>query len=197
MGRGYFIMSKVNPLYKTVKILNSDDNLAGLFQYNQFSEQIEFTRDFFLCESQKANMPLIDEDIIQLRYYLSRVHDWEPNKGIVGECCYLLSHQKQYLEFWKVTFSQKGFRNDLFNSLIPIFEEKTNNYLKRFNMECIVKLEGVRKDIGVYIIDKRKKNKKAVEFSTFSGGEKNKISFSCPLITALVPEVVDLMSCIL
>lgn len=96
MGRGYFIMSKVNPLYKTVKILNSDDNLDGLFQYNQFSEQIEFTRDFFLCESQKANMPLIDEDIIQLRYYLSSVHDWEPNKGIVGECCYLISQKKQY-----------------------------------------------------------------------------------------------------
>ncbi len=84
------------PLRKTMGIFTDDLNLSDIFAFNEFSEDIEFINTPEWNPSARNGKTLDDMDIIQLRYYLSRVHNYEPNKYIIGDCCFLLGKRKSY-----------------------------------------------------------------------------------------------------
>lgn len=83
-----------NPLHKTTKIFEIDNKLNNIFIFNQFSEDIEFTEAPIWDDGISIGKSLDDQDITQIRYYLTKVHDIEPPKQIVGETCYLQSKRK-------------------------------------------------------------------------------------------------------
>lgn len=97
-------MGKINPLSKTMKIFQTDAQLFDLIKFNMFSEQIEFTRTPVWDNTVFKDKSLDDEDLTQIKFYLSTIHDWEPSKPIIGETCFLMSKRhayhpvKQYIE---------------------------------------------------------------------------------------------------
>jgi putative DNA primase/helicase len=89
-------MTKMMPLGKTMKFFNVNDNLKSIFVFNEFSEDIEFTKSPTWDSGIQPGKHLDDQDITQIRYYLSTIHDFEPTKQIVGEACFLSSKYKSY-----------------------------------------------------------------------------------------------------
>jgi putative DNA primase/helicase len=89
-------MGKQLPLDQTVKKMSVDSNLVGLFRYNQFSEDIEFIRPPCWDESIRTGKTIDDDDLSQIRYYLTTIHGLEPSKPIVGEACFIVAKRNQY-----------------------------------------------------------------------------------------------------
>lgn len=89
-------MAKYKPLDKTVEIIETNPHLSNCFRFNMFSEQIEFNKKPEWDLSIEPGDNIHDLHISSLRYYLSRIHDFEPAKGIVGEACYLVSKKSAY-----------------------------------------------------------------------------------------------------
>ena len=71
------------PLLKTVDLLESNQDLKNLFSYNQFSEDIEFLRWPVWDPSIEAGKTLDDQDITQIRYYMSSIYKFEPPNNII------------------------------------------------------------------------------------------------------------------
>ena len=89
-------MGDFRPLRKTMDILRQDDNLIDIFAFNEFSEDVEFLKQPEWDYTIKKGDSLGDQDIIQLRYYISRVHNSEPSKYIVGDSCFLAAKCNSY-----------------------------------------------------------------------------------------------------
>lgn len=89
-------MSEQGKLRKTKKFLESDENLADIFQFNLFTEDIEFTKKVDWNFKADKGKPLTDMDITLLRDYLSSVHNWEPSKDIIGDACFIIATRKRY-----------------------------------------------------------------------------------------------------
>lgn len=100
-------MSKALPLDQTVKKMSVDSNLIGLFRYNQFSHDIEFIRPPCWDSSVHSGKSLDDDDLSQIRYYLTTIHNIEPSKPIVGEACFITSKRNQYHPVKQFIESQK------------------------------------------------------------------------------------------
>lgn len=77
-------------------IFATDDHLIDLFAFNEFSEEVEFLRVPEWDQSAYKGKSLNDEDIVQIKYFVSRVHDFEPQKNIIGEACFLSGKRKSY-----------------------------------------------------------------------------------------------------
>lgn len=84
------------PLNKTMNIFNNDTNIINIFTFNQFSEDVEFIKNPIWDNTILSGKAVDDQDITQIRFYLSAVHNFEPNKNIVGEACYLISKRNSY-----------------------------------------------------------------------------------------------------
>lgn len=91
------------------------------------------------------------------------------------------------LSMWKEIYSKDGFRRKLFDSLIPLFEDKVNYYLSSFGLKAKMEKYGKKEDLLIYIIDEKLK----VEYASYSSGEKNRIDFS--LLLAL-NEIASMLS---
>jgi len=89
-------MSTKCPLLKTASIFDVDSNLSKLFRFNQFAEDIEFLKSPIWDDTIKCGKRLEDMDITRLRYYLGKIHDFEPSKQIVGEACFIISQSNRY-----------------------------------------------------------------------------------------------------
>lgn len=89
-------MSKNCNLKKTKNLINGDGALSGIFQFNLFTEDIEFKKEVEWDFMSKDKKPLTDMDITFLRDYLSSVHDWEPSKDVIGDSCFLIATQDRY-----------------------------------------------------------------------------------------------------
>lgn len=89
-------MAKQKPLTKTIEILRDDPELIGLFQYNEFSEDVELTRRTDIVRESEEGKFLIDKNFSELRYYMSYTHDHEPSKSITAESCFIASREKVY-----------------------------------------------------------------------------------------------------
>ncbi len=86
----------MTPLKKTMQLFHSDQKLTDLFAFNEFSEEVEFLRAPEWDYSVFKGKSLDDQDLIQIKYYISRVHSFEPHKNILGEACFLLGKRKSY-----------------------------------------------------------------------------------------------------
>ena len=97
-------MGKFQPLKKTMSIFEKDGNFDGLFRFNEFVEDIVFYKKPEWDESLEVGKILDDENIVLIKYYLSKIHDFEPNKSIIGEACFIIAKRrcyhpiKQYIE---------------------------------------------------------------------------------------------------
>lgn len=81
---------------KTKNFLQNDTNLVNCFQFNLFSEDIEFTRKVDWDFMSKEKRGITDINITFLKDYLSTVHSWEPSKEVLGDACLLVSSLKRY-----------------------------------------------------------------------------------------------------
>jgi len=97
-------MTKNCPLLKTMGHFENDSNLTDLFTFNEFSEDIEYIKTPEWEKKIITGKVLDNEDITEIRYYISRAHNFEPPKHITGEACYLISKRnshhpvKEYIE---------------------------------------------------------------------------------------------------
>lgn len=89
-------MGKVRPLDETTKAFEHDSHFHNIFRYNQFSEDIEFFREPEWERTIEIGKIIDDDDLTQIRYYLTNVHKIEPSKQIVGEACFIVSKRNQY-----------------------------------------------------------------------------------------------------
>ncbi len=86
--------------------------------------------------------------------------------------------------FWIYHFSKKGFLTYLTNQSIKTIEHITNSYLRKFNTDLSVKIEGykvlknndVRENITISIV---RDGIKQGSFERYSGGEKGRVNLAC------------------
>lgn len=84
------------PLNKAYKIFLSDPHLNSCFQYNEFSEDIEFREVPEWRSGAIVTEKISDDDLTMLKLYLTITHEIEPTKTVLGEICYIISQQKKY-----------------------------------------------------------------------------------------------------
>lgn len=89
-------MTRNSVLNKTMRVFSEDSNLNNVFCFNEFTGDVEFTTSPEWARHIRKGDFLSDEDISHIRYYISRVHNFEPNKTIVGEVSYLTSRENSY-----------------------------------------------------------------------------------------------------
>lgn len=89
-------MTKQSPLSKTMGLLQNDTNLFDIFKFNEFSEDVEYTKTPEWDLGVIPGKSLDDQDLTQLRYYLGTIHDFEPARNIIGEACFLMAKRKSY-----------------------------------------------------------------------------------------------------
>lgn len=89
-------MSSICHLKKTIGYLNEGEDLHGLFAYNEFTEDVEFLKSPIWNEKIKKGKMLDDDDLSEIRFYISTIHDYEPSKHIVAEACLLTSKFNTY-----------------------------------------------------------------------------------------------------
>lgn len=77
-------------------------------------------------------------------------------------------------DFWLGVFGKDGFRQSLYDSIIPVLESNVNHFLARFNMKCGIRKTGKNNDIDIFLISGEEK----VSYEEFSGGEKNRIDLA-------------------
>ncbi len=88
-------MTKYCPLRKTMHLFEEDMNIMEMFCFNEFSEDVEFRKDPEWANASKGDI-LNDQDIIQLKYYITKTKDFEPSKQIIGDSCFLAARQHSY-----------------------------------------------------------------------------------------------------
>lgn len=97
-------MKKSRPLDETFKAFVTDSVFKDVLRYNQFSEDIEFIRAPQWDGTIEQGKTLDDDDLIQMKFYLTSKHQIEPSKQIVGEASFIVSKHnaynpvKQYIE---------------------------------------------------------------------------------------------------
>src|SRR5574343_47108 len=89
-------MPKPRPLEETVKLMTNDINFKDLLRFNQFTEDIEFTKFAEWDFSIENGKIISDGDLTNIRYYLSCVHSKEPTKQILGEACFIVASRNSY-----------------------------------------------------------------------------------------------------
>lgn len=89
-------MQKNLPLNKSLGLFEIDSNLNSILSFNQFSEDIEFIKAPIWDDSILSGKNLDDQDVTQIRYYISKIHNFEPNKYIIMDSCYLIAKRRSY-----------------------------------------------------------------------------------------------------
>lgn len=89
-------MKKSRPLDETFKAFTRDTTFHNLFRYNAFSEDIEFVASPVWDTTIDEGKTLDDDDLIQMKFYLTSKHSLEPAKSIVGESCFILAKHNSY-----------------------------------------------------------------------------------------------------
>jgi len=86
-----------------------------------------------------------------------------------------LKKQLSEVDFWVEAFGKNGFRQNLFDAMMPFFQKSMNAYLLDFGVTAKVEKKGKRNDIMIYV---KKQNGKFCEYSSFSDGERNRVDLS-------------------
>ncbi len=100
-------MPRKPKFHQLIETFRNSPELQDVFRYNQFINNIEFRRTPEWDNSIKEKDLLIDNHILIIKYYLSKIHDLELTNTEIGEACFILSQQykhhpiKNYLESLK------------------------------------------------------------------------------------------------
>ncbi len=84
------------PLGKTMHHFKENMFFSDMFRFNLFSGDIEFIKSPTWEPSVVEGDTLCDQNITHIRYYLSSIHNFEPQKSVVGEACMMVSKNKSY-----------------------------------------------------------------------------------------------------
>lgn len=121
----------------------------------------------------KVTIEFLKKEITELK---NNVQQWGKENKEIEEKVKKLSSEKEDVQFWLKALSKDGFKVELFDAILPMFEAKLNYYLSAFGLEAKAMRIQARKDIRIMVRD-REANR-IVEYSDYSGGEKNRIDFS-------------------
>ncbi len=85
----------MNKLTKIVDFLEHNQHFNKMFRYNSMSHDIEFTREVNMLGFLHNNK-LSDINLIDLKYYISKITDTEYNKQIIEEALIIVSRRYAY-----------------------------------------------------------------------------------------------------
>lgn len=126
--------------------------------------QIKETAGADLLNESKKNQ----ENLLKSKRELEKIYN--ENNQKIKENLTIIEEK----DFWLGVFGKDGFRQSLYDSIIPVLESNVNHFLARFNMKCGIKKTGKNNDIDIYLISGEEK----VAYEEFSGGEKNRIDLA-------------------
>lgn len=125
----------IEHLKKAVYFFSADTNLINLLKFNEFSENIEFAKSPPWNERIEPGNSLCDEDIIQMKYYLSTIHNFEPNKNLILEACLIIAERKKYHPVKEYIEKEKWDGRERLNSWLI----KTVGCQDNFYTRCVSK----------------------------------------------------------
>src|SRR3990167_986536 len=118
-----------------IEKINKDESLKNLFQYNNFTKDIEFIKH----SPWHTKGLVIDSDIIELKYYLSSVLNIETTTSVLHEIGVKLSRMNQFnpLKQYLENLKWDGI-NRLDKWLIEICGATSNAYTKTIGIKVLV-----------------------------------------------------------
>lgn len=83
-------------LKHAVNYMELDGELDGLFKFNLFTEEIEFTRPPTWYPKDKTVVPWTDNDAVSLKFHLATRNKFEANTTIISEAAYIAALETPY-----------------------------------------------------------------------------------------------------
>ena len=114
----------------------------------------------------------------------AKLNEYENKREIEQEKYSKSNSESDDLNYWIHHFSKKGFLTYLTNQSIKTIEGVTNSYLKKFNTDLKVNIDGytvlknndIREKINISIV---RNGRNVGSFERYSGGEKGRINIAC------------------
>lgn len=114
----------------------------------------------------------------------TKLKEYKTKRNIEQEKYSKSKEESDDLNFWIYHLSKKGFLTYLTNQSIKTIEGVTNSYLKKFNTDLKVHIDGytvlknkdIREKINVSIV---RNGRNVGSFERYSGGEKGRINIAC------------------
>ena len=85
-----------NRYLKCLKVFENNDELRGLFKFNEFSGEIEFTKDVGWSRFIKKNSKLEDGHLIELRTFIGKNYYFNFNKNDIYDAVYSVAINNPY-----------------------------------------------------------------------------------------------------
>lgn len=128
-------MAKPRNLLKLVDFFESNVKLEKLFKYNLMSYDIEFTRD---VEGFLHSKHIEDENIIDLKYYISSIMGEEFNKNLIEEALIVVSRRYAYNPLMKYLKNlQWDGKPRLDTWLIDYLGAEDNEYVRKVGKKIL------------------------------------------------------------
>src|SRR3990167_4369009 len=91
--QGFFIGAKgyKNSIINIVKLMDEDENLKGLWKFNDFIEEIEYAKKPKWNPYVDIGKKIDDRDEIHIKGWLAQQHHFEPSVQLIREALYLYS----------------------------------------------------------------------------------------------------------
>lgn len=114
----------------------------------------------------------------------AKLNEYKNKREIEQEKYSKSNSESDDLNYWIHHFSKKGFLTYLTNQSIKTIEGVTNSYLKKFNTDLKVNIDGytvlknndIREKINISIV---RNGRNVGSFERYSGGEKGRINIAC------------------
>lgn len=87
---------KEKKLAITVEIMEKDENLKNLFRYNLFTKDLEYANAPKFASIAKAGEVVNENDFIEIKYYLSKRHNFEPETRVIIEASMIMSQRNTH-----------------------------------------------------------------------------------------------------
>jgi exonuclease SbcC len=144
------------------------------------SELVELKNKDLLLKKQSVDL--------QLKPLKAKLDEQNQKLSESQELFELLEQEKRKYDFWEHHFSRKGFISYLANKVVKSIEGMTNLYLKKYNTNLALEINGftklksgeLREKIEVFVV---KDGSNLGRFNRYSGGQKARINISSVLAT--------------
>lgn len=96
-------VSQKPSILSIISCFTTDEHLKGMFRYNEFVSDTEYTRQPVWAVDKYAGKTIDDDDECRLKVYLAKKHNLEPSTNIIHEAIVQMAHEnifhpiKEYL----------------------------------------------------------------------------------------------------
>ncbi len=109
------------------------------FQYNSFSQEIEYREPPVWDKSIERGKAIDDEDITHLRSYFTTIHNFEPTKYIMAEACFIQSKKFKYHPIKNFIEKEKWDGTQRINEwMIKAFSCNNNKYINMVGAKFLI-----------------------------------------------------------